>query len=228
MAPKNQILKKSFTHLAKQSSSLRHTVERNLDVIRRIGIFPSIEERELFFEVPVSSKEVVHKMVGHEPFVLIHPTSRWQFKCLPIERMKELVQNLLDQGKRVVLSSGPDAQEKKMVDAIGSGFPVLNLGGALSLQELGALIDASELLICVDSLAFHMANALKKRVIVFFGPTSEITWGPWRNPHARVVTSSMSCRPCYQDGCGGSKVSDCLANLSIDKYGLARISHTSG
>jgi len=77
------------------------------------------------------------------------------------------------------------------------------------------LIEMSELVVCVDSLPFHMANALKKRVVAIFGPTSDVTWGPWRNKNARVVAQKMSCRPCYQDGCGGSKVSDCLATLGV-------------
>ena len=83
------------------------------------------------------------------------------------------------------------------------------------MKELGALIEASELLISVDSVPFHIANALKKRVVAIFGPTSEVTWGAWRNPKAEIVAQKLSCRPCYQDGCGGSKVSDCLETLPV-------------
>ncbi len=103
-----------------------------------------------------------------------------------------------------------------MVEEISRGLDILNLGGEISLKELGALIEASELLVCVDSVPFHMANALKKKVVALFGPTSEVTWGPWRNRQAHVIAQRWSCRPCYQDGCGGSKVSDCLESLSVD------------
>jgi heptosyltransferase-3 len=102
-----------------------------------------------------------------------------------------------------------------MIDQITHGLDVLNLAGQISLKELAALVQLSETLICVDSLPFHLASALKKPVVAFFGPTSDVTWGPWRNPHARIVSQPFSCRPCYQDGCGGSKVSDCLATLPI-------------
>jgi len=61
-----------------------------------------------------------------------------------------------------------------------------------------------------------MASALKRKVVAIFGPTSEVTWGPWRNPDARVVAKNLSCRPCYLDGCGGSKMSECLATLSVE------------
>lgn len=122
---------------------------------------------------------------------------------------------LLERGKRVVVTSGPDEAEKEMAKEIGKGFDVQVLAGEISLKELGALIGLSELLICVDSLPLHMASALKKEVVAIFGPTSDVTWGPWRNPKARVVAQNFSCRPCYQDGCGGSKYSDCLHTLPV-------------
>lgn len=209
IAPKGKWRKKLYTHLAKSTPGVRHTVERNLDVLRRMGIFPSPEERALEFHIP---QEAQRQIEG--PFVLIHPTSRWRFKCWP--KMRSLVQWLLERGKRVVLTSGPDPIEKAMVAEIAQGLDVLNLAGELSLKEFGAFMRKAELLVCVDSVAFHMANALKRPVVAIFGPTSEITWGPWQNPYARVVAKDMSCRPCFQDGCGGSKYSDCLHTLSVE------------
>ena len=194
-----------YTHVAKSCPGLRHTVERNLDAIRRIGIFPSVEERELFLKVGEEVKGA--------PFVLIHPTSRWRFKCWP--KMRELAKALLERGERLVFTSGPDPVEVAMVGEIVRGLDVTNLAGKVSLKELGALIKGSKALICVDSVPFHMASALKAPVVAIFGPTSDVTWGPWQNERARIVAKAMSCRPCYQDGCGGSKVSDCLTRVSV-------------
>lgn len=208
--PKGRFQKKLYTHQVKHCPTLRHTVERNLDALRRIGIFPSFEERELFLHVP----EV---KTPSAPFILIHPTSRWRFKCWPVAKMRTLAEELLKRGKKLVFTSGPDPIEQKMVQEIVQGLDVINLSGQITLKELAAYIQASELLICVDSVPFHMASALKKRVVALFGPTSEITWGPWRNPGAKVLTQQMSCRPCYLDGCGGSKMSDCLATLEVNK-----------
>lgn len=213
--PKGAWQQKRLTHIAKDCPSLRHTVERNLDVLRRIGIFPSQEARELYFHIPDAARQTALALFNGEPFVLIHPTSRWRFKCWPAPKMRQLAQQLLEQGRKVAITSGPDPIEKEMASAIAEGLDVLNLGGQLRLKELGALIAQSEALVCVDSVPFHMASALKKPVIALFGPTSDITWGPWRNPSARIITSPMSCRPCYLDGCGGSKRSDCLESISV-------------
>lgn len=177
-------------------------------------MFPRREERELFLGVPDEARGKIRGMLGNH-YVVIHPTSRWRFKCWPVDQMRKLTEELIGRGKRVVFTSGPDLVEREMVGQIVEGLDVVNLSGQISLKELAAVIEGSELLVCVDSVPFHMASALKKRVVAVFGPTSEVTWGAWRNPEARVVVQNFSCRPCYQDGCGGSKVSDCLATLPV-------------
>lgn len=200
--PKGKWQKKLVTHTVKQTPGLRHTVERNLDALRYIGIFP--KERDLFFAIDPVPKTT--------PYILIHPTSRWRFKCWP--KMGELISRL--KGKRIILTSGPDPIEVEMVNQIASGLDVEVKAGLTTLKELGALIKGSDCLLCVDSVPLHIASALKHPVVALFGPTSEITWGPWENPNARIVAQNFSCRPCYQDGCGGSKYSDCLETLSIE------------
>jgi heptosyltransferase-3 len=190
-------------------------VERNLDAVRRIGIFPSLDSRDLFLHVPDTALEKMRSIAG-SGFVLIHPTSRWRFKCWPVEKMRQLAVLLAARGHSLVLTSGPDENEIAMIAEIANGIECLNLAGQVSLKELAALIELSERVICVDSLPLHIASALKKPVVAIFGPTSDVTWGPWRNPKAKIVAQNLSCRPCYQDGCGGSKVSDCLTTLSVD------------
>jgi heptosyltransferase-3 len=212
--PKGNLQRTLYTHVVKHCPGVRHTVERNLDALRRIGIFP--EERELFFHVPDAAREAMRKRAG-EGFVLIHPTSRWRFKCWPVLKMRELIERLERRGKKIVITSGPDPAEKEMAQAIGRGFGAQVLAGEISLKELGALIELSEVLLCVDSVPLHMASALKKPVVAIFGPTSDAAWGPWRNPRAKVVAQNISCRPCYQDGCGGSKYSDCLHTLPVER-----------
>lgn len=215
--PKGKWQKKLYTHIAKHCPGLRHTVERNLDAIRRIGIFPKEEDRDLYFHIGEHVLASMRERVGDSSFILIHPTSRWRFKCWSVSKMRSLIAHLLEEGKKVVLTSGPDPIEVEMVHSIAKDLTVQNFAGKITLKELGALIHLSELLICVDSVPLHIASALKSPVVALFGPTSDITWGPWRNPNARILAKNFPCRPCYQDGCGGSKYSDCLQSISVDE-----------
>jgi heptosyltransferase III len=217
--PKKKRIQKIFTHLVKPCPNPRHTVERDLDALRKIGIFPMPSERELCFHVPEEAKLRVKKLVPTTPYVLIHPTSRWRFKCLPAKTMASVIDALEE---TVVLTGAPS--EVDFLEEIASltNRPVINLGGKTSLKELGALMLQAQGLITVDSVSLHMASALKCPVVALFGPTSEENWGPWRHPYAEVVTQNYSCRPCRLDGCGGSKRSDCLWTLPaqgiVDAY----------
>ena len=213
-----------YTHIVKRPRLPRHMVELNLDAARRIGIFPEPEQRDLVFAIPEAARERVRELLREagsreREFALLHPTSRWLFKCWPSVRVAALVRELHARGVRVAMSAAPDAAELVMIDDILRAcpdVPVINLAGQLSLKELGALIDACRCLICVDSVPMHMASALKRPCVALFGPSSEIVWGPWLNADARVVAQDYSCRPCNLDGCGGSKVSDCLTTLAVE------------
>ncbi len=214
---------KIYTHIVKDCPHPRHAVERHMDVLRRIGIFPGPEEQDLFLHVPEGAKSNIANLLEKEEiqignYILIHPVSRWRFKCLATKQIAQLLTMLHKKGMRVVLSAGPDLQEIAMVEeilALAPGVPVLNCAGKLTLKELSALIQSAKALICVDSVPLHIASALKTAVVALFGPTSEQNWGPWMHPRARVVAQKFSCRPCYQDGCGGSKMSDCLFSMPI-------------
>jgi heptosyltransferase-3 len=217
--------KKIYTHIVKNCKTPRHTVEKNLDALRRIGIFPTMEERDVLFPIPEESKKRAAEFLqGTEDYFLLHPVSRWRFKCWPASLVAKLVEELHRRGEKIVMTASPDAEEIQMVQEILTlvpHVPVLNLAGKTSLKELGALIEMSRCLVCVDSVPLHISSALKSPVVVLFGPTSETNWGPWLNPHARVVAQNLPCRPCFMDGCGGSKRSDCLTSLSLRDVLLA-------
>jgi len=61
----------------------------------------------------------------------------------------------------------------------------------------------------------HIASAMQTPVVVLFGPSGDLEWGPWQ-VKSRVLTSNHSCRPCGQDGCGNGKVSECLTTIPVD------------
>lgn len=214
---------KVYDFLSKVCGPPRHKIERNLDILRRIGIFPKIEEREVQFIIPKQAKRKVEALLhSHQisSYLLIHPTSRWRFKCWPIEKLRSFIQALLAFPLSIIFTSGPDEEEIKWIDSCIKDIQsskILNLAGKTSIAELAALIEKSETLLCVDSFIFHLANSLQSSVIALFGPTCEITWGAWKNPHATIVTEKLPCRPCFMDGCGGGKLSDCLDQISVSR-----------
>ena len=215
--------KRSFTHLQSfPKNAFRHMAETNLDALRRIGIQPEQDARRMTL-VPgdAASARVAERLaalgVQGQPFIHIHPASRWFFKCWPVEHMAALIRALQAAGHLVVLSAAPSADEMAMVQAIQSrlAHPVPSLAGELSLKELAALTQAARLFIGVDSAPMHIAAAVGTPVVALFGPSGDRQWGPWAVPHRVVSSARHPCRPCGIDGCGGGKVSDCLAAISV-------------
>ncbi|MBS0629814.1 MAG: putative lipopolysaccharide heptosyltransferase III [Verrucomicrobia bacterium] len=206
--------RKLLTHIVKPCPTYRHTVERDLDALRRIGLFPEMDERELYFHIPQEAHQWAKERMGDTPFVVVHAPSRWRFKCLPPHLMAKVIDQL---GEKVVLTGSPSERDFVQEVANLTSKEVINVAGETSLKEMGALIQLSKGLITVDSVALHMASALKVPVVALFGPTSEKNWGPWQNPQSVVVSQNRECRPCHMDGCGGSKRSDCLWTLTASE-----------
>ncbi|MFL6566527.1 MAG: putative lipopolysaccharide heptosyltransferase III [Burkholderiales bacterium] len=206
---------KSFTHLF-PIAPRRHMVEVNLDALRRIGVQPEPAERKVAF-VPGLDAEKKARGLVNEPFIHLHPASRWHFKCWPPQKNAELIDRLAAEGHRVVMTAAPDPEETALIEAIlakAKSRP-LNLAGKLTIKELGALAGRATLFVGVDSMPMHLAAAMGTPTVALFGPSGEAEWGPWNVPN-RVVRSAHTCRPCGLDGCGGGKVSDCLTVLSVE------------
>lgn len=215
--PKKPWMRFLLTQFVTPSESSIHVVEQNLDALRSLGIELKEEDKELFFATSKKEEQVVPKHLRGKPFVLIHPTSRWNFKCWPKAKLRELIVQLIQEKYAVIVTSGPGREEVAFGKAVAAHLNVMDLCGRVSLEELGVLIRASKVLLCVDSLPFHIASALKEPVLALFGPSSEKKWGPWRNEKARVLTKEMACRPCFQAGCQNSKRSECLETLSVEQ-----------
>ncbi|HYD55516.1 MAG TPA: putative lipopolysaccharide heptosyltransferase III [Burkholderiales bacterium] len=208
--------KNSFTHLYPLIER-RHRVEVNLDALRRIGVQPAPAEKKVLFVPGEAAERRAGELLGSEPFVHVHPASRWRFKCWPAEKNAELIDRLATQGIRTVLTSAPDPEELRFIEDIlekAQSAP-LNLAGQLGIKELGAVAARARLFIGVDSMPMHVAASMGVPTVALFGPSGEAEWGPW-NTRSSVVSTTHSCRPCGQDGCGGGKVSECLTLLPVD------------
>jgi len=124
--------------------------------------------------------------------VLLHPGSRWFFKCWPSENTAQIVQRLIDGGRAVVLTAAPDAREHAMLEAVrrqvvpSEDAPLFVLDGTLNLRELAAAIEGAELFVGVDSVPMHIAAALDKPQVALFGPTRLENWRPYSD-RATVV-----------------------------------------
>ena len=213
-----------FTHRYKlPASTPRHTVETNLDALRRLGVYPEEGEKALVMDPGDEARARVSALLqaaglGPQGYLHVHPTSRWLFKTWTESKNAELLRRLARDGHAIVVTGAPDPREKAIVGRIlaEAAVPVADLSGQLTLREMAAVSAGARLFFGVDSAPMHIAAAMGTPVVALFGPSGEKVWGPWGVPH-RVVVSDHPCRPCGNDGCGGGKVSECLTLMAVDR-----------
>lgn len=222
-APRGWFYRSTYTHFYPViGGNRRHTVEIHLDALRRIGIHPENASRRLTFVPGAEAEAAVEAALqriglSSGSFAVIHPGSRWFFKCWPPERVAVLGKRISELGLPVVLVCGPDPLEQQLLDLVSKTreFAAATFSGTLSLKELGALIGRARIMVGMDSAPMHIAAAMGTPTVAFFGPSGDVEWGPWQVRH-RILRSSHSCRPCGRDGCGGGKRSECLEAIEID------------
>lgn len=116
--------------------------------------------------------------------VLIHPgtsklaTEKGIIKTWSTKNWSELIKRLTDKSKhkniKLVLAGGPDDQEiVEEIKELTKDLDYIQAYGATkNLNDLAALIELSNLFVCVDSAPMHLAIGLQKSLVALFGPTT--------------------------------------------------------
>lgn len=214
-----------YTHLASPDGKM-HMVLQNLDVVSRFGIHT--ENLSVDFHIPEDDRVFIRKIFQENnvkednTIVHIHPTSRWLFKCWKDEYMAEVINWLVNQGAKVIVTASPDKKEmekaKRILSLVGdspdSTASPVNLGqsprgsrggkggvidlcGKTTMKQLAAVSAAADIFFGVDSAPMHIAAAVGTPVIALFGPSGAFNWGPWDNNESSKfeVRSSKSGNP---------------------------------
>ena len=79
---------------------------------------------------------------------------------------------------------------------------VSDIGGRLTLRELGALLARAEAVITGNTGPMHLAAAVGTPVVAAFPPTVPLRrWRPWRIPHVILGDQSVACAGCRSRTC---------------------------
>jgi heptosyltransferase-3 len=212
-----------FTHLAPAPHWQDHDVEYNLAIVRALGMETSNWALEMTYgpeDAAAVERLLAEAGVGVDsPLVHIHPACGWLFNCWTVEGMARLIDHLqAERGCTVVITCGSSKREQarcEQVLARTTTRPV-SLIGRTTLKQLAALSARATLFVSGDTAPMHIAAAVGTSVVAIFGPAGPFNTGPWGRGH-RVITKGYACQPCGQDGCGGSKRSDCLEDLTPEE-----------
>lgn len=134
------------------------------------------------------------------------------FKKLTVDTHIELIQKLQwNTRANIVLLGGPEDTERNQ--EIGKATKVIVSPTSLGLREGLTSVGAVDLVITGDSLGMHMAIALKKYTIAWFGPTCSHEIDLY--DQGESILSSAACSPCWKRNC--NKDIMCYDLVDIDK-----------
>jgi heptosyltransferase-3 len=128
-----------------------------------------------------------------ERYVVIQVPTLVRYKQWPIAHCIVLAAGLIADGLQVVLSGGPSAADRartaevaRGVGAAGSDDRLLDLAGALDLNQVVTLLRGAALYIGPDTSITHLAAACGTPLLALYGPIDPRLFGPWPQGHAPV------------------------------------------
>ena len=157
-------------------------------------LFPADEDRK-------KAARLLQQVDARLPTVAIAPGSVWATKRWPAEYYARLATELKDRFNLIFIGSKDErALCQQIMDQAGAK-KALNLAGALSILQSAAVIEKCDLMICNDSGALHIANAMQTDVFAIFGPTvREFGFFPFRENDVVFEIPDLYCRPCGKHG----------------------------
>ena len=221
---RGQFWHQSFDILTESLDDIRPIAEQDVDLLRAVGLYGNVKAPSYLVKASINQKSKIknwlskHSVVSNKKLVVIHAPSRWKFKELPIATWVNVIDKLKEKKFEVVLcGSKEDLLTNQAIYALCKMKPIMT--NNFSLEDTAALYSLARLVLTIDSMSTHLASATQTPVISIFGPSNEKNWGPWGGKHRVIALTSedaptFACRPCGQDGCEGSKISQCLVQMN--------------
>jgi heptosyltransferase I len=171
-----------FTNRRIPAAQGEHALEAMMAFATAIGAEP----RPLRWDIPLPDRDRAFAgqyLSEGRPLVVISPCSSQRarnFRNWRVENFAAVIEHLENRyAARVVLTGGPSALERDYGERLAAGSGAANLVGRTTLQQVGALIAAAELVICPDSGPAHMATAFGTTVIGLYATSNPDRTGPY-------------------------------------------------
>jgi len=198
----------------------KHAVDRNLALLRPLGIEAGLREPEMFLshadQQYASRVFEAQGLNSKSPIVGMFPGAGWRHRCWPTERFAaigDLAAEKYHAG--VVIFGGPG--EEDIVDNVTGNMsaPAVAIKDRMTLRQLGAMIKNCDLFLSNDTGPMHISVAVGTATIALFGPGNHIKFQPIGEKHA-LIRKDVPCSPCKQftDKC---KDNICMKLITVDE-----------
>lgn len=167
----------------------KHQTELWGEYLKFFGLKESINFTP--FNISGTKPNVSNKVICLAPGSSNTPEKRWPIENW-VQLLKSLIKKLPDYEFRLIGTSN-DAEICSVIYKIADSPNVYDYSGKTNLIELCDIFQNSSVLLCNDSGAMHLANAMGTSVVALFGPTEpSITGSVYQSTHQKITNLKIN------------------------------------
>ena len=166
-----------------------HEAQRQLRLAEAAGFaLPPGDDGGLAVRRPLPSTRA---LTGDAPYVVVHPGASVPSRAPGAGWARALVDALVHDGRRVVVTGGPG--EKGLTAAVTAGRGV-DLGGRTDLAQLADVLERADAVVVGNTGPAHLAAAVGTPVVSLFAPVVPAErWRPWSVPQVVLGDQQAPC-----------------------------------
>jgi len=183
---------------------------REQDLTRVAPILPPVGAADQ----AVLKRALQQSGVSGNNYIAFHVGAGGSLKVWPAAKWRSLAEQWLAGGRRLVFT-GAGERDEALIEEITAGLSgCVNLCNRLKWGGFVAALSQAQLLVCVDTVAGHIAGAAGTPCAVITTGQSPYLWHPLGHRH-QVLTYPVPCAPCHRGlGCAGM---ECIRALEVER-----------
>ena len=196
----------ALTHRIPKGPADLHQVDRNLALLAALDIPSKDRAPSLLVSADAGAEAAAllarHGLGPRPRFALAAPWASAAARVYDPSRMARALRFVTRRtGLRVVVAGAPGDAARTAALARAAGPRCVSVAGATDVPMLAALVERAALVVTVNTSVMHMAEALRRPVVVLFAGTElERQWAPRHAPR-RVLRRPTACAPCHAFDC---------------------------
>jgi heptosyltransferase I len=203
----------------------KHELENFMDLLSPLGININENDKKLEYFLNDENRKFAYSFwiennLENRSVICFHPgcgengkPREWE-ESNYIELGKRLVN--YDSDVRIIVTGSPLEVDRCEFIVMGIQRNVINVAGKFSLDDVVALVERVNLIVCSNTGMLHIASCVGTKTLGLHGPTNPVKWGAY-NKNSVLIQSNKLCSPCLYLGHDyGCKTWPCMSHISID------------